>query len=163
MGYSPWGQKDSDMTKWACTQTWKQPVIFYVWVVFHWLCVTHLYPFICWWILSCFHILVIVNNEHKAPVSFLIAVFLGYICILLLYSGFWPMLVSFISNHWLVAISDSVTLRLPLPTPLAFLVPIMGRHHYSPSQLAGKQWRGFDSLSVKFLDPTIGSICTEAL
>ena len=47
-----------------CCCKWQNFILFYDWVVFHCKYIPHLllYPFICCWILSCFHTLAIVNN-----------------------------------------------------------------------------------------------------
>lgn len=44
---------------------WQDFIPFYGWVVFCCVHVLRLYPFIHWWTLGCFHILVIVNNAYK--------------------------------------------------------------------------------------------------
>ena len=55
---------------------------FYGWVVLHCIHAPHLlYPFMCWWILGCFHLLAIVNSAAmniRVHVAFWIIVLSGY-------------------------------------------------------------------------------------
>ena len=54
---------------------------FYGWVVFHYIYLPLLYPFISWWTLSLFHVLAIVNNATRNNgmyVSFRISIFVFF-------------------------------------------------------------------------------------
>ena len=55
---------------------------FYGWIVLHCIHAPHLlYPFMCWWILGCFHLLAIVNSAAmniRVHVAFWIIVLSGY-------------------------------------------------------------------------------------
>ena len=52
-------------------------ILFYCWVIFHYIYVSLLYPFLCQWHLGCFHVLAIVMNTG-VHASFQIMVFSGY-------------------------------------------------------------------------------------
>ena len=65
-----------------CCYEWNYFIFSNCWVIFHCIYVPCLYPFLCWWILVCFHVLAIVNSVTMnigVRVSFQTMFFSGYV------------------------------------------------------------------------------------